>query len=95
VLIGDFLLLAMALSVVVLGVSRVGAHRQRSLALRVPPSGESRNNVEMRQVSHYYRLAKRMAHELDALLLQDEQLPFMTDKRREGIHDLLNEWESM
>lgn len=93
-IIGDAALVLLVAVLLGWGASVVGNRRRQSLAMRVPPTLGSHDGVELNQASTYYRLARRMAHELEALLLQDEQLPFMQDRRREAIHTVLDEWDS-
>lgn len=92
-IIGDFVLLVLFLGGAAYLVSLFGSHRHRMLAGRLPPMIRATDDIEMNQVNRYYRLAKRMAHQLDSLATQDEQLPFMSTQRREEIQALLDEWE--
>lgn len=77
------------------GVNMLVGRKAHQRAIRVPPGVQIDDDVEMTRVSVYYRLAKRMAHELNALASQDDQLPFMQPERRHTIETLLNEWELM
>lgn len=40
-----------------------------------------------------YRLARRMAHELEGVLLLDDNLPFLPNTQRSSIGALLKEWD--
>lgn len=40
-----------------------------------------------------YRLTRRMAHELEGVLIQDSNFPFLPNDRRASIEATLKEWE--
>ncbi len=43
--------------------------------------------------STIYRLTRRMAHELEGVLIQDSNFPFLANTQRASIEAVLKEWE--
>lgn len=68
-------------------VGYVGNRRQSLRAAHVPPGVDPGTKAET-----YYRLCRRMAHELDGVLIRDANLPVLSSEQRATIEDVLREW---
>lgn len=63
-------------------------HRRAVHAAHVPPGIAPGTSAET-----YYRLCRRMAHELDGVLIRDSTLPVLSPEQRTNIEAVLREWE--
>lgn len=69
-------------------VGYVGNRRAAIRAAHAPPGISPGSKAET-----YYRLCRRMAHELDGVLIQDSTLPILSPEQRTKIQAVLREWE--
>lgn len=66
----------------------VTQHRRALHAAHTPPGITPGTSAET-----YFRLCRRMAHELDGLLIQDATLPVLSPEQRTKIQAVLRDWE--
>lgn len=69
-------------------IATAAARRTEKALAHSPPGIEPHTKAET-----YYRLCRRMAHELQGIVISDDTLPVLSPEQRKRVDQLLREWE--